>query len=204
MERLITGYHLDDEGDWVAELSCGHDQHVRHRPPFQLRSWVLDAGGRDAHLGNGLDCPWCDRAELPVGLRFVRSSQVWDEHTMPQALRRAHRIAGGTWGRIVVQLGRLRFVASTAPPLEIIVDSGTPQAVPPDMEHAVEPLGSVRFSIDFLVVDREQTEQKATGSAPTGDEGGDPACWAHLVSEDTGAIRDGGTGRSVPEDGGRR
>ena len=37
VERPITGYHQDELGDWVAELDCGHNQHVRHRPPFQLR-----------------------------------------------------------------------------------------------------------------------------------------------------------------------
>jgi hypothetical protein len=31
----ITGFHQDEEANWVAELSCGHQQHVRHRPPFK-------------------------------------------------------------------------------------------------------------------------------------------------------------------------
>ena len=196
MERLITGYHLDGEGDWVAELSCGHDQHVRHNPPFQLRPWVLDQDGRDAHRGSELDCPWCDLAEFPAGLRFIRSSQAWDERTMPQGLRRAHRIAGGTWGRIVVHLGTLRFVASTAPPLNIVIDSGTPQAVPPNIEHTVEPLGPVRFSIEFLVVDRGQIVPKAVDSKPASDdESGDPACWAHLICPECGTVLDGGPHR---------
>ena len=43
VERPIVGYHRDEEGDWVADLGCGHGQHVRHRPPFQPRPWVLDA-----------------------------------------------------------------------------------------------------------------------------------------------------------------
>ena len=30
MQRKITGFHLDEEGYWVAELECGHNQHVRH------------------------------------------------------------------------------------------------------------------------------------------------------------------------------
>jgi hypothetical protein len=30
MEQRITGFHLDDESHWVAELVCGHYQHVRH------------------------------------------------------------------------------------------------------------------------------------------------------------------------------
>ena len=36
------GFHCDDNGDYVAELSCGHGQHVRHQPPFQIRPWVID------------------------------------------------------------------------------------------------------------------------------------------------------------------
>src|SRR5204862_843380 len=32
VERAIVGYHQDEHGDWVAELACGHQRHVRHRP----------------------------------------------------------------------------------------------------------------------------------------------------------------------------
>jgi hypothetical protein len=49
--RQITGYHLDDEGHWVAQLSCGHNQHVRHDPPWEQRPWVLSPNGRDTMLG---------------------------------------------------------------------------------------------------------------------------------------------------------
>jgi hypothetical protein len=31
VEWRIVGFHQDTEGDWVAELDCGHRQHVRHR-----------------------------------------------------------------------------------------------------------------------------------------------------------------------------
>lgn len=187
MERAITGYHLDDEGDWVAELVCGHNQHVRHRPPFQLRPWVLDAAGRSARRGSPLDCPLCDRAELPDDLRFVRSTPVWDEHTLPQALRQAHRVANGTWGRITVHRGRLRFRAQTDPPLDVVIEPTMTQAIPPDVEHDVAPLGAVRVSVDFLAVGREQLVPMTTTSRET-DEGGDPACWAHLVHEEPGTI----------------
>ncbi|HEX6394673.1 MAG TPA: DUF3565 domain-containing protein [Acidimicrobiales bacterium] len=65
MERAITGFHQDDARDWVAELSCGHNQHVRHKPPFQLRPWVVEASGREERLGSPLECPLCDRGEPP-------------------------------------------------------------------------------------------------------------------------------------------
>jgi hypothetical protein len=60
MQRIISGFHRDAEGDWVAELDCGHQQHVRHRPPFQNRPWVLSDTERAAHVGSARDCPLCD------------------------------------------------------------------------------------------------------------------------------------------------
>ncbi|MBA3392802.1 MAG: DUF3565 domain-containing protein [Deltaproteobacteria bacterium] len=62
MQRAITGFHLDEHGDWVAELACGHGQHVRHKPPFQLRPWVVTAEGRASRIGVELTCVRCDDA----------------------------------------------------------------------------------------------------------------------------------------------
>ena len=61
MLRSITGYHLDEDRHWVAELACGHFQHVRHDPPWQLRTWVTTESGRQAHLSSQLQCLKCDR-----------------------------------------------------------------------------------------------------------------------------------------------
>jgi len=63
MKQPITGYHKDDQADWVAELSCGHFQHVRHNPPWVERPWVESQAGRDAMLGFELECKKCDRGE---------------------------------------------------------------------------------------------------------------------------------------------
>lgn len=60
MERAITGFHQDDQGHWVAELVCGHNQHVRHDPPWQVRPWVLTEEGRRTRLGVILNCVLCD------------------------------------------------------------------------------------------------------------------------------------------------
>ena len=61
VERAIRGFHLDAQGEWVAELACGHQQHVRHSPPFFLRPWVLEAEGRKQRLGTPLECRLCDQ-----------------------------------------------------------------------------------------------------------------------------------------------
>ena len=67
MDRPIEGFHRDADSDWVAELSCGHTQHVRHQPPFRVREWVVSEAGRAGRLGSLLHCPACDRGELPSG-----------------------------------------------------------------------------------------------------------------------------------------
>ena len=55
----IAGFHQDEAGDWVAELACGHTQHMRHRPPWQSRPWVMTEAGRAAKIGAPIDCPAC-------------------------------------------------------------------------------------------------------------------------------------------------
>jgi hypothetical protein len=57
--RRIIGFHRDDLGDWVADLECGHGQHVRHDPPWQVRPWVVTDAGRAAHIGTLLYCVKC-------------------------------------------------------------------------------------------------------------------------------------------------
>jgi len=59
MQRRIVGFHRDEEGHWVADLECGHGQHVRHKPPWQERPWVLTAEGRASHIGKTLRCVKC-------------------------------------------------------------------------------------------------------------------------------------------------
>ena len=60
MQQAIIGYHQDDEGHWVADLRCGHGQHVRHQPPMTSRPWVLTEEGRRAFLGTELNCKKCE------------------------------------------------------------------------------------------------------------------------------------------------
>ena len=58
--RNITGFHKDEHDDWVAELECGHGQHVRNRPPWEKRPWVETEAGRAEHLGRKLNCKRCE------------------------------------------------------------------------------------------------------------------------------------------------
>ena len=60
MLQTIVGFHLDEENHWVAELACGHGQHVRHDPPWQNRPWVMTEAGRKEKLRVKLDCKKCE------------------------------------------------------------------------------------------------------------------------------------------------
>jgi tellurite resistance-related uncharacterized protein len=73
---------------------------------------------------------------------------MFDENTLPAALRREHRTKPGVWGVIRVLEGRLRYVV-LEPPSEAILEPGHPGLVLPDQPHRVEPLGPMRMQLEF-------------------------------------------------------
>src|SRR5262245_14862051 len=80
--RKITGFHLDGAGHWVAELECGHMQHVRHDPPLVSRPWILTGAGRASRLGEVLQCSDCqdELSELDSLPRPLSVGQVLEIH----------------------------------------------------------------------------------------------------------------------------
>lgn len=60
MYQKIIDFHLDENNHWVADLECGHTQHVRHNPPWQNRRWVTSETGRAEHIGVKLKCKKCE------------------------------------------------------------------------------------------------------------------------------------------------
>lgn len=69
MRSRIIAFRPDphEKDAWIAELDCGHTQHVRHQPPFQERAWVLSPEGRARFVGFEVECRWCENARLPGG-----------------------------------------------------------------------------------------------------------------------------------------
>ncbi|MCO6430448.1 MAG: DUF3565 domain-containing protein [Deltaproteobacteria bacterium] len=72
MIRRIIKFELDEENEWRVLLSCGHRQHVRHKPPFFIREWAASEEGRRSKINTPLDCPLCDRI-LHLGKRPPQS-----------------------------------------------------------------------------------------------------------------------------------
>ncbi len=86
--------------------------------------------------------------ELPAGLTAVSRTPVFDESTIPAALRRGHRTAEGVWGVIRVLEGRLLY-RMVQPASQQVLDPQHCGVIPPARVHEVEPLGPVRFVIEF-------------------------------------------------------
>jgi tellurite resistance-related uncharacterized protein len=149
MQRPIVGYHLDPEGDWVAELSCGHGQHVRHRPPFTVREWVVTPEGRAGRLGQLLDCPWCDRAQMPSGHVAYRKTPVFTAAKIPAGLLSKHSTKAGVWGRLEVLSGSIAYVVEGPAGVRLVLAAGQSVVIVPELEHRVEALGPVEFRVEF-------------------------------------------------------
>lgn len=147
--RAIIGFHQDEDGVWIADLACGHRQHVRHAPPWQLRPWVETEAGRAQHIGAELSCASCAMPELPAGLTHYKDTPEFDEQTLPNGLRNRHTLKPGTWGRIVVLEGKLLYVIETEPSQAFVLTPTLPGIVQPEVPHHVEPRGTVRLRIEF-------------------------------------------------------
>ncbi len=144
----MVDFHQDEEGHWVADLACGHTQHVRHRPPWELRPWVVDKASRQAHLGHALDCPYCDLPTLPKDLTQYKTTPVFSEKSVPQGLLRAHRTKTGTWARVSVLEGKLLYGLEGGP--SWVLTPKVSAIVEPESAHFVTPIGKVRFEVQFF------------------------------------------------------
>jgi tellurite methyltransferase len=149
MERSITGFHLDEHGDWVAELDCHHGQHTRHKPPFFNRPWTQTDEGRTAMLGTKLDCARCDALEFPEGLHEYKRTPTFTETTIPAGLQRDHTTKNGVWGLIEVEAGSLLYTVQYPEERTCTLTPGTPGIVVPGMKHRVHAAEPVRFHVAF-------------------------------------------------------
>ena len=81
-------------------------------------------------------------------IRPYRSTPVFDQDTLPTALRQRHDTKAGVWGLIRVIEGELRFTCLD-PPSETVLVPGQPGLVQPQQPHFVTPLGAMKMQVDF-------------------------------------------------------
>jgi tellurite resistance-related uncharacterized protein len=89
---------------------------------------------------------------LPAGVKPYKRTADFTETTVPEALRRAHATKPGVWGLIHVLEGHLvyRVTDPRRPASEVVLTPGDGLGVvEPTILHEVEPLGLVRFYVEF-------------------------------------------------------
>lgn len=77
-----------------------------------------------------------------------RSTPVFDETSLPAALRREHRTKPGVWGVVRVSAGKVRLTY-VEPPSETMLSPGVPGLLLPDQPHFVEPIGAMTMQVEF-------------------------------------------------------
>lgn len=86
---------------------------------------------------------------IPRGFELARTTNVFDNETVPAGLLRAHRVAAGVWARLIVHTGRVGFLFEDEPDKPISVDAGDSIVIPPARLHHVELDGPATFVIEF-------------------------------------------------------
>jgi tellurite resistance-related uncharacterized protein len=86
------------------------------------------------------------------------SSPIFDEQSLPDALRNDHRTKDGTWGVLRVLAGEVRLVFID-PPSQLIVTPEAPAVIPPQATHFVELLGKMTMQVEFY---RERPQLEST------------------------------------------
>lgn len=112
---------------------------------------------------------------LPDGVEHVRTTDTFDNDTVPAGLLRAHRVADGVWGRLVVHSGTVVFVFDDDPEHPISVAAGESVAIPPARQHHLELDEAATFAVEFHRLPRTPTPVAGTESTALRTDDGDVA-----------------------------
>lgn len=77
-----------------------------------------------------------------------RSTPVFDEQSLPKALRERHNTKAGVWGVIRVIEGELRLTM-IEPPGEQVLSPARCGVIEPGQPHFVTALGAMKMQVDF-------------------------------------------------------
>ena len=86
---------------------------------------------------------------IPEDVAPYQRTPEFTEETLPAGLRRRHDTKAGVWGRICVVEGRLLYRILEPEIEEQVLEPGRDGVVEPRVPHEVEPIGRVRFFVEF-------------------------------------------------------
>lgn len=77
-----------------------------------------------------------------------KTTPVFDETTLPEAIRNRHNTKPGVWGLLRVIEGEVALVFEQ-PPRRLRVTPDAPAEIPPQAWHHVETTGPMRMVVEF-------------------------------------------------------
>jgi len=86
---------------------------------------------------------------LPEGVAVYARTATFSARSIPENLRRYHRTKAGTWAKIVILEGRLRYRILEPDRREFELSPDRPGVVKPEVPHEVEAVGDVRFYVEL-------------------------------------------------------
>lgn len=87
---------------------------------------------------------------LPANVTAYQRTKEFSETTIPAGLLRRHNTKAGVWGRICVLEGSLTYRILEPDLEQHVLAPGRDGVVEPQVFHEVEPIGAVRFFVEFL------------------------------------------------------
>lgn len=88
--------------------------------------------------------------EFPKNVVAYSKTATFTQSTIPKGLLNSHTTKAGTWGKICILSGTLKYVIEDRDPLfEITLSDVRFGVVEPESKHHVEPIGKVEFYVEF-------------------------------------------------------
>jgi tellurite resistance-related uncharacterized protein/quercetin dioxygenase-like cupin family protein len=88
--------------------------------------------------------------DIPASATSYKKTPEFTENTVPAGLQKAHQTKEGTWAKINVTEGRLRYRILEPELEEFLLSTEKYGVVEPTVLHEVKPEGRVRFHVEFF------------------------------------------------------
>ena len=86
---------------------------------------------------------------MPADRVAYKRTPEFDQTSVPPGLLKAHKTKTGTWAKIVVLQGELAYRINEPELQSYVLNTATVGIVEPGVAHEVEPIGAVRFYVEF-------------------------------------------------------
>ena len=94
---------------------------------------------------------------IPEGYAAYFRTPEFNENSLPAGLRKDHATKAGVWALIHVLEGKLRYCVPSWN-YDQVLEPGTPGIVAPEIEHFVEPVGTVRMVVEFYAQPEQEPD----------------------------------------------